>query len=344
MMNKKFSLAAIIFLIIICAAVYIYIKPLFQPAIQTGPESSYSLFIPSGSDFEDVVNILKQDNVLIHEAGFRKVAGLLGYNKESVPPGKYILTHDMNTKDVISKLRSGDQNAVNVVINNVRKIEDLAGKISNYIEADSLQILEYFLNPSVQKTYNVNTETLLTLFIPNTYQLFWTTKPEKLLERMKKEHDKFWTQDKLDKIKSNGLSPIQAYILASIVEKESNYIPERPAIAGVYLNRLANGMKLQADPTVVFAMGQYDLKRVLFSHLDMDSPYNTYKYEGLPPGPIYMPSISSLEAVISADKHDYVFFCAKADNSGQHVFAVTYEEHTRNARKFSDWMNVMGIK
>src|SRR5690606_1924990 len=153
------------------------------------------------------------------------------------------------------------------------------------------------------KEYHLTPETVLTLFIPNTYQMFWNATPEKLAKRMKKEHDKFWNQERLDKIRKLGLSPVQAYTLASIVEKESNYVPERPTIAGVYINRLKTGMKLQADPTVVFATGEYDLKRVLYSHLAMDSPYNTYMYEGLPPGPIYMPSISSLEAVINAEQH-----------------------------------------
>ena len=161
---------------------------------------------------------------------------------------------------------------------------------------------------------------------------------------MKKEYQDFWTDDKLSKIKENNLDQTQAYVVASIVEKESNYDPERPTIAGVYLNRLRAGEKLQADPTVVFATGDFTIQRVLYSHLEMDSPYNTYKYAGLPPGPICMPSIASLNAVINAEKHDYMFFCAKADNSGIHAFAKNYEDHQKNATAFANWLNSLNIK
>ena len=174
--------------------------------------------------------------------------------------------------------------------------------------------------------------------------MFWTTTPEKFVARMKKEHDTFWTEERENKIKQHNLDKKQAYIVASIVEKESNYDPERPTIAGVYLNRLKAGEKLQADPTVVFAIGDFSIQRVLYSHLETDSPYNTYKYTGLPPGPICMPSIASLEAVINADKHEYMFFCAKADNSGIHVFAKDYSSHLKNAEAFANWLNSLNIK
>ncbi|MBK6785783.1 MAG: endolytic transglycosylase MltG [Saprospiraceae bacterium] len=341
---KKIFIVIVFIILIMFILAYYLLHPLFETAIKNEKENPYILFIPPGSGFDDVFQILTRDSVLQNPSGFIKSAKLLKYKKEEVPPGKYIFNNTQSTKEVISKLRSGNQDPVNVVVNNVRTIEDLAGKIDEYFEVDSLTILEYFKQPEIQQEYKVNDETLMTLFIPNTYQMFWTTKPEKLLERMKKEHDKFWTQANLDKIKKWNLSPIQAYTLASIVEKESNYKPERPAIAGVYLNRIQQGMKLQADPTVVFATGQYDLKRVLYSHLEYDSPYNTYMYEGIPPGPIYMPSISSLEAVINAEKHNYIFFCAKADNSGQHVFASTLQEHNKNAELFSNWLNSIGIK
>jgi UPF0755 protein len=182
------------------------------------------------------------------------------------------------------------------------------------------------------------------MFIPNTYEMFWTTTPEKFVARMKKEYDGFWDDERLKKLKKNNLDKTQAYIVASIVEKESNYDPERPTIAGVYLNRLKAGEKLQADPTVVFATGEFTLQRVLFSHLKIDSPYNTYMYSGLPPGPICMPSVSSLNAVINAEDHEYMFFCAKPDNSGIHAFAKDYDEHQKNASAFSAWLNSLNIK
>jgi UPF0755 protein len=341
--SKTIAVLGVIFIAAILAVFFI-VKPFFSSVIRSGKENPYTLYIPTGSGFEDVVDILKKDTVLLHENAFRKVAGLMSYDKDEVPSGRYILHSGLNAREVVGKLRSGNQDAVNVVINNVRTLADLSGKLSQYLEADSLAILSYLTNTDVLRDYGLTAETMITLFIPNTYQLFWNTKPEKLLQRMKKEHDRFWTQDKLDKIRKLGISPVEAYTLASIVEKESNYAPERPAIAGVYLNRIKQGMKLQADPTVVFATGQYDLKRVLYTHLETDSPYNTYKYPGIPPGPIYMPSISSLEAVINAENHDYIFFCAKPDNSGQHVFAATLDEHDKNARLFSEWLNKIGIK
>lgn len=323
---------------------FFIVKPFFSPLINSPKNAPYVLFIPTGTGFDQLVALLENDSVLVNVNYFKRVASYMGYNKEEIPSGRYLLHNKMSAREVIGKLRSGNQDAVNVVINNVRTISDLAGKLSRYLEADSISMLRYLSDSSILRQYNLDIETALTLFIPNTYQIFWNTKPEKLLERMKKEHDKFWTQERLDKLKKHGISPVEAYTLASIVEKESNYAPERPAIAGVYLNRIKQGMKLQADPTVVFATGLFDLKRVLYIHLETDSPYNTYKYHGIPPGPIYMPSISSLEAVINAEDHDYIFFCAQADNSGKHVFASTLKEHDKNARLFSEWLNKIGIK
>jgi UPF0755 protein len=245
---------------------------------------------------------------------------------------------------LITKLRSGNQDAQNVVINNIRTIHDLAGKASRYFETDSLTFLSYLTDANVFGKYGFTLDNFLTMFIPNTYEMFWTTTPEKFCNRMKSEYDAFWTNEKLDLIKANNLDRTQAFIVASIVEKESNYDPERPTIAGVYLNRLNAGEKLQADPTVVFATGDFTIQRVLYSHLSIDSPYNTYKYAGLPPGPICMPSIASLNAVIRAEKHDYMFFCAKADNSGVHVFAKDYAQHQKNAAAFAAWLNSLNIQ
>lgn len=174
--------------------------------------------------------------------------------------------------------------------------------------------------------------------------MFWTTSPEAFVKRMKKEYDNYWTVDRKNKIEVNNITPTEAYIIASIVEKESNYNPERPIIAGVYLNRYQAGERLQADPTVVFAIGDFSIQRVLYSHLKTESPYNTYLNSGLPPGPICMPSMASLEAVINAEKHNYKFFCARPDNSGIHVFAETYQEHLKNAGNFSKWLNSLNIK
>lgn len=308
------------------------------------PSDSKEIFIPTGASFDDVVNILKDSSILISEASFRTASGLMRYNKDKVPAGRYKIEKNWSNQQLISKLRSGNQDAQNVVINNIRTIYDLAGKASRYFETDSIGFLTYLKSENVSSELGYTQDDFLTMFIPNTYEMFWTTTPEKFVNRMKKEHDSFWSEERVNKIKQNNLDKKQAYIVASIVEKESNYNPERPTIAGVYLNRLKAGEKLQADPTVVFATGDFSIQRVLYSHLETDSPYNTYKYAGLPPGPICMPSISSLESVINVEKHDYMFFCAKADNSGIHVFAKDYTSHLKNAEAFANWLNSLNIK
>ena len=301
------------------------------------------VFIHSDADFEDVLHILQDSNVLNNVATFKAVAGFMKY-PGLIKPGKYVLNPGMNNREILTKLRSGNQDPQKITINNIRMISDLAGKAAKYIESDSVTMLNYFKNPETAAMYGFTQDDFLTMFIPNTYEMFWTTTPEAFVKRMKKEYDAFWTERRKARIAENNLSPADAYIVASIVEKESNYSPEKPAIAGVYLNRLRSGERLQADPTVVYALGDFTLQRVLYKHLTTDSPYNTYMYAGLPPGPICMPSMSSLEAVIDAENHNYKFFCARPDNSGIHVFAETYQEHLKNADNFSKWLNSLNIK
>ncbi len=307
-----------------------------------GSESK-TIYIHSDATFDDVLQIMKDSNVLKDISTFRTVAHLRNYDT-SVKPGKYILKPGMNNQQIAGKLRSGDQDPQKVTINNIRMISDLAGKASRYFESDSITFLNYLKDPEVAASLGYNQDNFLTMFIPNTYEMFWTSTPESFVKRMKKEYDNFWTQDRINKLTANNLTPTEAYIIASIVEKESNYTPEKPVIAGVYLNRLHAGERLQADPTVVFAMGDFSIQRVLYTHLKTDSPYNTYLNTGLPPGPICMPSMASLEAVINVDKHKYMFFCARPDNSGIHVFAETYQEHLKNADNFSKWLNSLNIK
>ncbi|MBK8515681.1 MAG: endolytic transglycosylase MltG [Saprospiraceae bacterium] len=344
MTKKRIVIIAIFLLLLALIAYIIYGRILWSPNVKINSGKSKEIFISTGSSFDDVMRTLKDSSLLISESSFRTLAGFMNYNKEEVPAGRYVLTHDLSNHNLITKLRSGDQDAQNVVINNLRTIYNLAGKASRYFESDSIDFLNYLTDSAVCQQYGFVPENFLTMFIPNTYKMFWTATPEKFVVRMKKEYDNFWTQEKVAKIEAKNITKTEAYVIASIVEKESNYDPERPTIAGVYLNRLKAGEKLQADPTVVFATGDFNLQRVLYSHLETDSPYNTYKYAGLPPGPICMPSISSLNAVIDSENHDYMFFCAKADNSGIHVFAKDYAEHQRNAAAFAHWLNSLNIK
>ncbi len=340
---RKFAIVSIIALVFISFLSYLYIYPIFAPNINEEKEE-YVIYVPTDATFEDVVSLLENEGVIKNISSFKRVCQLMKYGNGNIPAGKYIFVPGMSNKSIVSKLRSGDQNAQKVVINNIRLISDLAGKASFYLESDSMAFMNYFTDLAVAQKYGFTSEDFLTMFIPNTYEMFWTYTPEKFTQRMKKEYDDFWNESRLAKIKNKNLTPTQAYIVASIVEKESNYDPERPAIAGVYLNRLRDSMKLQADPTVVFATGDFSIQRVLYKHLETDSPYNTYMYAGLPPGPICMPSILSLNAVVDAQVHEYYYFCAKADNSGKHAFAKTYVEHQKNASDFAAWLNSRNIK
>ncbi len=342
-MYKKIGIAVTVVLIFAVLAYMFIGRAMWSNNINITGESK-EIFVPGSASFEDVVKILNDSSILNNEATFRTAASLMRYNKEKVPAGRYEIVKNWTNQQLISKLRSGNQDAQNVVINNIRTLYDLAGKAARYFETDSIGFLTYLKNPTISSEMGYSQDDFLTMFIPNTYEMFWTTTPEKFVPRMKKEHDTFWTAERENKIKQNNLDKKQAYIVASIVEKESNYDPERPTIAGVYLNRLKAGEKLQADPTVVFSTGDFSIQRVLYSHLETDSPYNTYKYTGLPPGPICMPSIASLEAVINAENHEYMFFCAKADNSGIHVFAKDYSSHLKNAEAFANWLNSLNIK
>lgn len=337
----KYGIAA---LVVIGMASYWFIGRAVWNANVSLPEEYKVLYIPTGSSYETVEKMLKDSSILDDIASFRRVAGIMKYNRDNVPPGKYRILSGMSNRELIKMLRSGDQAPQEVVLNNVRNLEEMAGKASRYFETDSLTFLRYLSDPEIFRPLGYTRENFISMFIPNTYHMFWTDKPEKFVKRMKKEFDKFWTEDKIARVKKNNLNLIDAYTVASIVEKESIYDPEKPTIAGVYINRLKTGEKLQADPTVVFAVGDFSIQRVLYSHLEKDSPYNTYKYAGLPPGPICMPSLSSLNAVINAENHNYMFFCAKPDNTGQHAFAVDYAGHQKNAEAFAQWLNKLNIK
>lgn len=302
-----------------------------------------AIYIHSNAGFDDVLNMMQDSNILKSTSTFKTVASILKY-KNLIKPGKFIIKPGMDNHEIVAKLRSGKQDPQKVTINNIRMLNDLAGKAARYFESDSITILNYLKSPETLEKYGFTQDNFLSMFIPNTYEMFWTTSPEAFVKRMKKEYDNYWTVDRKNKIEVNNITPTEAYIIASIVEKESNYNPERPIIAGVYLNRYQAGERLQADPTVVFAIGDFSIQRVLYSHLKTESPYNTYLNSGLPPGPICMPSMASLEAVINAEKHNYKFFCARPDNSGIHVFAETYQEHLKNAGNFSKWLNSLNIK
>ncbi len=256
-----------------------------------------------------------------------------------VKPGRYVIDKDMSYFGLINYLRSGRQTPVNITFSNIRTLNDLAGRIGGQIEADSTQIMNFLSNPDNYYNDGFTRENIVAVFIPNTYQFFWNTSAEGFYSRMLKEYKKFWNEEKIKKAKEKNLDPVEVAILASIIDDEVAKTDEKPRIAGVYLNRLKRGIPLQACPTIKFALNDFTITRVLTKHLKIESPYNTYKIKGFPPGPIGCPTIEGIDAVLNAEKHDYLYFAAKADFSGYHNFSRTLAEHNRYAAEYQRELN-----
>ncbi len=335
-----FSFAA---LIGIGIGVY-FIYSVYGKNVDLGKEEKLITIYPK-TTYKGVKQQLLDSSIISSELSFDVVSKFMGYNDGKIKPGKYLIKNGWNNRELIGILRGGYQTPVNVTFNNARKIENLAGQLSAYVLADSMEFLQYFRSNDFLSTNNVNDTIALALFIPNTYEMYWTSSPENVADKLIEEYKKFWSSNEREqKAKEKGLSKNEIYTLASIVEKETNYQPERPRMAGVYLNRLEKGIPLQADPTVVYAVGDFTIRRVLNSHLEYDSPYNTYMYAGLPPGPITMPSISAIDAVLNAEDHNYMYFCAKPGYNSEHLFAKTLRQHNVNANKYRRWLNQEGIR
>jgi len=263
---------------------------------------------------------------------------------ESVKAGRYKLTPGMSNRKLIGNLRAGLQDPVKLRFANIRLKENLAGLLGKSFEADSAQFSAILNNEAVAEQYGFTKDNFFAMFIPNTYNIYWNTSPDKVIERLNEEYKKFWTAERKGKAEKQNLTPIEVSILASIVRGEALHNDEMPQIAGLYLNRLKKGMLLQADPTVIFANNDFTIRRVLNKHLTIDNPYNTYRYKGLPPGPITMAPIVAIDAVLNPAQHDYIYMCAKEDFSGYHAFATTVTEHLVNARKFQKALDDRNIK
>jgi UPF0755 protein len=315
----------------------------FEANVPGRLEAPY-LYIAEGTTYEELVNQLIEEGFIENEKSFRDIARWRKFDQAKIRSGRYLIEPKWSNYELINHLRSGTQATVKVVLHNERLIEEVAGKVSGYIEPDSLSLLKQMKNNATLSELGLSQERLMTLFIPNTYDFFWNTSAKSFLKRMKKENERFWQQkERLEKAEKMGMSPEEVYILASIVDRETLAKSEKKRVAGLYLNRLRKGIRLQADPTAVFATRDFDARRVLNYHIEFDSPYNTYLYPGLPPGPIGMASISGIDAVLNAEKHDYLYMCAKPDNSGLHAFAKTLEAHNANARKYRRWLSRQGI-
>lgn len=296
------------------------------------------VFIPTNATYQQVKALVSDCNCIENMEAFNIVAELKKY-PGLVKPGRYELKAGESIEEVINKLRIGEQSPVTLTFNNLRTIAQLAGRSASYLECDSLQMLEYLSKPSVWKKYGFTKEQFPAMFIPNSYKLNWNTAPEDFVIRMAKEFKTFWNEERKTKARKLGLSQSEVTTLASIVEEETKKNDEKPTVAGVYLNRIRKGMRLEADPTLIFALGDFTVKRVLDADKKIDTPYNTYMYKGLPPGPIRLPEITSIDAVLNAPRHKYLFFCAKEDFSGYHNFAVTYSQHKKNARRYHAALN-----
>jgi UPF0755 protein len=317
---------------------YFIYRKINAPNVNLNGLESDFIYIPTGANYLDVTNILYAKGVIINRTSFEWLAEQKGY-PNNIKAGKYKLKANMSNNQLINKLQSGRQEPVNLVFNKIRTKERFAGIIARQIEADSVTLLKLLYNNVYLKQFNVNSETAMSLFVPNTYQFYWNTSSEQFFERMFTEYQRFWKGKRSEVLVETGLTQAEVVVMASIVEEETNKDDEKATIAGVYINRLRIGMRLQADPTVRYAIGDFGVKRILKKHLEVDSPYNTYKYAGLPPGPICLPNISSIDAVLNYEHHNYLYFCAKSDFSGYHAFAATLNEHNKNAEAYRKALN-----
>ena len=308
-------------------------------------ENELYFYVPTGSDF---LTLKKQITTHLKDSTTFLKASKKKNFVNNVKPGKYVIKKGFSNLDIINSFKFNNI-PVKVTFNNIQRLEDFASKISNIIEPDSLSLMKSFLGTDFLLTNQLTSESVFAIFIPNTYEFYWNSSPDFFRDRMFKYFNSYWNSERLRKAKLLNLSPIEVSVLASIVQRETPKVDERPTISGVYYNRILKNMKLQADPTVVYTIKQkkgFDTKirRVLYRDLRIDSPYNTYKYRGLPPGPIYMADISSIESVLNLERHEYLFFVADISRPGYHMFAKNLYQHNRNKRQYTNWLRKNKIK
>jgi UPF0755 protein len=341
-LNKKKIFIALT-VVAVAVAGYLYMS-LFASNTKFDKEEQY-VFVPTGSTYEDVLKIIEPYVKDVN--GFKMVAKLRSYD-QNVFPGRFLFKKGTGSLGLVSALRHNQP--LNLAFNNQESLEKLVSRVSSQIEADSLSLMKAVKDPTFMAKNGFNEETVLGMFIPNTYQFKWNTSAEKFRDKMLNEYNNFWTEERKAKAKELGMTPVEVITLAAIVHKETVKADERPRVAGVYLNRLKTEMPLQADPTIIFAMrrnaNNLDLviKRVKGDMLKVNSPYNTYVHTGLPPGPIAMPDISAVDAVLNPEKHNYIYFCASVERFGYHEFTASYVEHMQNASKYAAWVSKLGIK
>ena len=341
-LSKRSVLITIVCIVgVALAGAFFYVESII--ATRFNIEKTVYLYIDENKDYNSILKQLDTTAHVENLAKFKKVADYYDY-PENIKTGRYAIKPDMTIRDVVSLLKGGHQSPVKLKFNNIRTKDDLAVRLSSQLMLSKETILSALNDSTRCAALGFHVETIDCMFIPNTYEVYWDVTLDNFLQRMHTEYNRFWNEDRKQKAKQQGLTPVEVSILAAIVEEECYYSDEYPMVAGLYLNRLRSGQMLQADPTVKYAVGDFSLKRILFGHLQVDSPYNTYRHEGLPPGPIRVPSIKGIDAVLSATKHNYLYMCAKEDFSGRHNFAVTHAEHVINANKYRAALNTRGIK
>ncbi len=336
---KKKLIYAILFIVLLGSGYVAW--QIFGPTV-SAPESKY-FYVKTGESYEAVKQSLLDEKIVRNTTFFNMVSKQLKY-PDKVKAGRYLIKNGSSVLNLLRMLRSGAQTPVNLVINKLRLKEDLAQKIAANFECDSASVMEILTDAETLKKFNVNNNTLMTIVIPNTYSMLWNSAPKKIIDKLYSEKEKFWNAERLSKAKILNFTPEQVYSLASIVEEETNKEADKGNIASSYINRLNAGMKLQADPTVKFAMRNFALKRILLKHLTYDSPFNTYINAGLPPGPICTPSTKTIDAVLNAPQTNYIYFVARPDWSGLSNFTQSYTEHMVNAKKYQHFLDSVNIK
>lgn len=342
---KKVLLATVMLGLVVMAgfAYFVYTSIFTENTAFTNDEAH--IYIETGARFKDVLEQIRP--IIKDDISFEAVANRKGY-PSNIKPGHYIIKKGMNNNDIINTIRSANI-PIEVKFNNQERLENLAGHLARQLEPDSLSFLNAFTDTEFLSESGFTETTALGMYIPNTYELYWNTSASGFRDRMLKEYNTFWSEDRNAKASKIGLSRDQVIALAAIVQKETAKVDERPRVAGVYLNRINVGMLLQADPTVIYAKKKNEndfeqvVKRVLYRDLELDSPFNTYKYPGVPPGPIAMPDITSIDAVLNPEKHDYFYFVADIKNFGYHKFAKTLAQHNANKAQYVRWLSQNGV-
>lgn len=348
-MMKRRIFWSLLFLLTLLGGYYAYdfYNRVYAPNVVVDNGKTF-VYIPTGSSLEDVAAILDQGHIIVNTEDFLWLARKKNYQDDNVVPGKYEIKNGWSNNDLIRHLRAGrGRLMVKVTIGSVRSLDQIAEAAGKELELDGDQLLKDLKDPRVLDKFGFNSYTILTLFIPNTYEFTWNTSKEEFIDRMAKEYKTFWTDDRKAKAQKLGLKQSEVAILASIVQSEQQRRKDEwPDIAGLYVNRLKKGMRLQSDPTVVFALGDFSINRVYVRHIEeaAASPYNTYTHGGLPPGPIRLPEIKAIDAVLDHKQHNYIFMCAKPGYEGYHNFAVNESQHSANARAYHKWLNKEGIR